>query len=76
MITGMLLVYFECDNLEVAHSGARVCHGTHSKHPIIVNGSAHAIPIFRPVKIPGRGVSDYAGRNRDSRYRPCSCCLR
>jgi len=21
------------------------------------------------------GVFDYAGLNRDSRYRPCSCCL-
>jgi len=31
---------------------------------------------FSCMKLPGvSGVFDYAGLNRDSRYRPCPCCL-
>src|ERR1700722_9658569 len=46
---------------------------------VLVSGSTAGIPEvsrFSCMKLPGvSGVFDYAGPNRDSRYRPCPWCL-
>jgi len=43
---------------------------------LIVVAGISEVSRFSCMKFLGvPGVFDYAGLNRDSRYRPCSCCL-
>ena len=41
-----------------------------------LTAGVHEVSRFSCMKFLGvSGVFDYAGLNKDSRYRPCSCCL-